>query len=48
MKEMWEILVPTLHANGKPIKTRYHKVWDKKVIEITGGLTVLTVEEPDL
>ena len=40
-KEMWEILVPTVHANGTPIKTRFHKVWDKRVYEITGGLTIL-------
>lgn len=39
--ELWEILVPTQFNNGKPIKTRYHKVWDKKVYDITGGLTIL-------
>lgn len=39
---LWEILVPTIRrANGKPYKTRYHRVWDEKVREITGGLTVL-------
>lgn len=41
-KEMWEILVPTVRNDGRPFKTRYHKVWDKKVYAITGGLTVLT------
>ena len=41
-KEMWEILVPTVHNNGKPIKTRFHRVWDKRVYQITGGLTILT------
>ena len=41
-KEMWEILVPTMFNDGRPIKTRYHKVWDKKVYAITGGLTILT------
>jgi hypothetical protein len=41
-KEMWEILVPTIRIDGRPIKKRFHKVWDDKVIEITGGLTVLT------
>jgi len=40
--EMWEILVPTVRNDGRPFKTRYHKVWDKKVYAITGGLTVLT------
>lgn len=28
--------------NNKPIKTKYHKVWDKKVRKITNGLTILT------
>jgi hypothetical protein len=41
-KQLWEILVPTLHRDGKPIRTRYHRVWDAKVYEITGGLTILT------
>ena len=40
--EMWEILVPTVMPNGKPIRTKFHKVWDQKVYAITGGLTVLT------
>lgn len=40
--ELWEILVPTIRASGKPIKTRFHKVFDAKVYEITGGLTVMT------
>lgn len=42
MKCLFEILVPTIRNSGKPIRTRYHKVWDTKVREITGGLTVLT------
>lgn len=37
---LWEILVPTIFNDGRPIKTRYHRIWDKKVQEITGGLTV--------
>lgn len=40
--KLWEILVPTIRNNGNPIKTKFHKVWDKKVYEITGGLTILT------
>lgn len=40
-KQMWEILVPTVSNEGKPFRTRYHRVWDKKVYEITGGLTVM-------
>lgn len=39
--EMWEIMVPTVSNEGKPFKTKYHKVWDTKVYEITGGLTIL-------
>lgn len=40
--QLWEILVPTVHRiSGKPIKTRYHRVWDTKVREIAGGLTIL-------
>lgn len=39
---MWEILVPTVRrVCGKPYRTRYHRVWDEKVREICGGLTVL-------
>lgn len=38
---MWEILVPRVRNNGKPYTTRHHREWDKQVIRITGGLTVL-------
>lgn len=41
MVEMWEILVPTVRNDGRPIRTRFHRVWDKKVYEITGGLTIM-------
>lgn len=40
-KCLWEILVPTVSNEGKPFRVRYHKVWDKKVREISGGLTIL-------
>jgi hypothetical protein len=40
--EMYEILVPTVFNDGKPIKTKFHKVWDTKVYTITGGLTIMT------
>ena len=40
--QLWEILVPTIHGKtGKPIRTRYHRVWDAKVRQISGGLTIL-------
>jgi len=48
MKPLWEILVPTIHgsvmalsSNDKPVKTAHHRVWDKRVREIAGGLTIL-------
>lgn len=39
-KYLWEILVPTVRNDGRPIRTRFHRVWDKRVRVITGGLTV--------
>lgn len=42
-KAMWEILVPTVRNDGKPIRTRYHRVWDAKVRVISGGLTIMPV-----
>ena len=41
MNELWEILVPCQWSDGKPVRTRYHKEWDRRVRDITGGLTVL-------
>jgi hypothetical protein len=41
-RTMWEILVPTIRSNGKPIKTKCHKNWDQKVRKITGGLTIFS------
>lgn len=32
--------MPTVRNNGKPFHTRFHKVWDKKVEAISGGLTI--------
>jgi hypothetical protein len=41
ISNMWEILVPTIHREtGRPIKTRFHKVWDKEIYGITKGLTI--------
>ena len=42
MLELWEVLVPTITNEGKPIRTRFHRVWDEKVRALAGGLTVLT------
>lgn len=39
---LFEILVPTLRrVGGKPYTTRFHRVWDKKVRSISGGLTIM-------
>lgn len=39
--QLWEILVPTVRNDGRPISVRFHRVWDAKVYAITGGLTIL-------
>lgn len=41
--EIWEILVPTIRNDGRPIHARFHRVWDAKVREVTGGLTIFPV-----
>ena len=41
-KSLWEILIPTVSNEGKPYRTRYHKVWDNKIRSLTQGLTILT------
>ena len=41
-KELFRILVPTVRNDGRPFRTRYHRVWDAKVREISGGLTICT------
>lgn len=38
---LWEILVPCQWNNGKPVRTRHHKEWDKRVRKIAGGLTIM-------
>lgn len=39
-KLLWEVLVPTISNEGKPYRTRYHKVWDSKVRALANGLTI--------
>lgn len=39
-QKLWEILVPTVSRSGKPFRTRFHRVWDQKVREISSGLTI--------
>lgn len=41
MSELWEILVPCNWNDGKPVRTRHHREWDKRVRAVAGGLTVL-------
>jgi hypothetical protein len=42
-KALWEILVPTEKRDGTGFyRTRYHKVWDTKIRELAGGLTILS------
>jgi hypothetical protein len=44
MKDLWEILVPTVGNDGKPFRLRRdHKPWDAKVQAISGGLTLMPV-----
>lgn len=40
MKKLYEILVPTIRNDGRAIRTRFHRIWDKKVREVSGGLTI--------
>lgn len=44
-KFLWEILIPCqmVNVNGdtRPVRTKHHRVWDAKVREISGGLTIL-------
>jgi len=42
MSKLFEILVPCQSNEGKPIRTRQHREWDRRVRRITGGLTVLS------
>ena len=43
MKVLYEVLIPTMwgYPVVKPIRTAHHKNWDKEVIKITGGLTLM-------
>ncbi len=41
--KLYEILVPTIYGDTeKPIRTKHHKNWDKRVKKISGGLTILS------
>ena len=38
---LYEILVPCRWNDGCPIRTRHHREWDRKVREVSKGLTIL-------
>ncbi len=40
-KALWEILVPCQFNDGKPVSTKHHREWDRKVMQYSGGLTVM-------
>lgn len=40
-RKLFEILVPCNWNDGRPVRTRHHKEWDKRVRKIAGGLTIL-------
>lgn len=39
--ELWEILVPCVYNDGRYVKTKHHKVFDKFVYNLAGGITIL-------
>lgn len=39
-KLLWEVLVPATDNDGKKIRIPYHRMWDRMVREISGGLTI--------
>lgn len=41
MLQLWEILVPCQYNTGKPVRTRHHRQWDKWVMKVTQGMTIL-------
>lgn len=40
--ELWEIMVPCQWNTGKPIRTKHHKEWDKRVRKLSNGITILS------
>jgi hypothetical protein len=43
-KCMWELLVPTVWPNSEGkrfFRTKFHRVWDRRVRDISGGLTIM-------
>lgn len=40
-KCLWQIMVPCNFNDGRPVRTRHHREWDRQVRRITGGMTIL-------
>ena len=40
-EKLWAVYVPTIRNDGRPIRLRFHRLWDAKVRSISGGLSVL-------
>ena len=40
-KALYQIMVPCNYNDGRPVKTRHHRVWDSYVRNITCGLTIM-------
>ena len=45
IEKIWEILVPHNKNNGKTFSYEHHQIWDKKVYELAGGLTIQRVSK---
>lgn len=43
MKSLWQILVPCNYNDGRPVRTRHHREWDRRVGNIleVEGVTIL-------
>lgn len=39
-KQLWEILVPYKDNKGHTFQMEHHWAWDRKIQDITGGLTI--------
>jgi hypothetical protein len=44
-RSLWEILVPRTWNDGADIDTDFHRLWDAKVREVSGGLTIRSAEK---
>ena len=40
MNQLFEILVPCVRNDGRPIRTKCHREWDGRVRRVANGLTV--------